>query len=297
MALPSKSDAEVLFQRTKQVALKQARKQLQRTEKLIAKRIAVLERCRSWGIEHHEALLLQSNLFSLKKGLSGIDIADWDAEGAMKHITLNPLVVPHEEIRVRFRTAKKLRLGEPHAVRQLELAEQLLVKCKQDIEELEKIETHETLVCWLDVKEGHPSSKKSHSKGENKEVKPYRSYKTEAGMDIWVGKNAKGNDKMTFHFAKGSDWWLHASDYPGSHVIIRCSKDTEPDVETLNDAAELALRFSKAKEMGEGGITLSQVKWLARLKTPGKVAVSKHRTLHAALDEHRWSRLQESSKS
>lgn len=41
-----------------------------------------------------------------------------------------------------------------------------------------------------------------------------------------------------------SDWWMHASGCPGSHVVIRCH-DQELHKEVVQDAAALAARQSK----------------------------------------------------
>ena len=42
------------------------------------------------------------------------------------------------------------------------------------------------------------------------------------GYTIFVGKNNKQNDTLTFKTATSNDLWLHAKNIPGSHVIIKC---------------------------------------------------------------------------
>ena len=41
------------------------------------------------------------------------------------------------------------------------------------------------------------------------------------GFEILVGKGSKDNDFLTFRVAKSIDLWLHAADYPGSHVVVK----------------------------------------------------------------------------
>jgi len=41
------------------------------------------------------------------------------------------------------------------------------------------------------------------------------------GIEILVGRNSRENDELTFHTAAPDDFWLHAGDYTGSHVVIR----------------------------------------------------------------------------
>ncbi len=41
------------------------------------------------------------------------------------------------------------------------------------------------------------------------------------GTLILVGKNNLQNDQLTMKTAKKTDYWLHAKNIPGSHVIIK----------------------------------------------------------------------------
>lgn len=66
------------------------------------------------------------------------------------------------------------------------------------------------------------------------------------GYDIYVGKNNYQNDELTFKVATGNDWWFHAKQMPGSHVIVKCNGE-EPPVRTFEEAGSLAAYFSKGK--------------------------------------------------
>ena len=46
--------------------------------------------------------------------------------------------------------------------------------------------------------------------------------------------------------ATGNDWWFHAKQMPGSHVILK-SGDTEPSDSAFEEAAALAAYFSKGR--------------------------------------------------
>lgn len=75
---------------------------------------------------------------------------------------------------------------------------------------------------------------------------PYRRYYSKNGVEIRVGKRASDNDQLTLNplHRDGTDWWMHASGCPGSHVVIRCP-DEVLDAEVKLDAAALAARHSK----------------------------------------------------
>jgi hypothetical protein len=85
-------------------------------------------------------------------------------------------------------------------------------------------------------------------KGPRQEAprKPYKRYYTINKTEIRVGKRAEDNDELSLRpeHRDGSDWWMHASGCPGSHVVIRCS-DQNLDEEVVKDAAALAARQSK----------------------------------------------------
>ena len=66
------------------------------------------------------------------------------------------------------------------------------------------------------------------------------------GFLIYVGKDAKSNDHLTFNIADNDDIWMHAKGVPGSHVVIKIN-DKYPTDFVLKHAAELAKKNSKAK--------------------------------------------------
>ena len=76
--------------------------------------------------------------------------------------------------------------------------------------------------------------------------KPYRRYYSFNNIEIRVGKKAEDNDQLTLspEHRDGSDWWMHASGCPGSHVVIRYGQQDLPR-EVIQDAAALAARQSK----------------------------------------------------
>ena len=75
-----------------------------------------------------------------------------------------------------------------------------------------------------------------------------RNFTSTEGFEILVGKGAKDNDHLTFRVAKSNDLWLHAADYPGSHVVVRSQNRQEIPPKTLLEAAQLAAFYSQARE-------------------------------------------------
>lgn len=76
----------------------------------------------------------------------------------------------------------------------------------------------------------------------------WRSYQVD-GWEILVGKGAAANDRLTFREAGKWDFWMHASGYAGSHVVVRNpdrAGSLPPQVAEI--AAQLAVWHSKARE-------------------------------------------------
>lgn len=58
---------------------------------------------------------------------------------------------------------------------------------------------------------------------------------------IYIGRNSKENDNITFNIANSNDTWMHVKDYAGSHILIKGQIDNE----VIQYAAKLAIENSK----------------------------------------------------
>ena len=86
--------------------------------------------------------------------------------------------------------------------------------------------------------------KRKFTKQKGKVLNKPLHYISSDGYHIYVGKNNIQNDELTFDFAVGNDWWFHAKDCPGSHVIVKTNGDELPD-RTFEEAGKLAAYYSK----------------------------------------------------
>lgn len=281
------------FQREQLALKREINRALKRAEKRHTKEQETLSNCLAWANIHHEALLIQSQLFRLRKGMHEVIVADWENDNRDHLIPLNPLLEPHLEVAKRFKKSRKLRTGIPHHQRILKEIEEEIQRYKSYLEQLETIDSQELLTAFR-KQIGFEQTPSSSVKTVSPRLLPFREYLSNTGIAIWVGKSSKGNDAMTFQHAKGSDWWLHVNDFPGSHVVIRVGKNQEPDPESLQDAMQLAIFYSKAKDQGSANVCVTQRKYVSRYgkDRPGTVHISKHRTLFAKLDPVRLKRLQ-----
>jgi predicted ribosome quality control (RQC) complex YloA/Tae2 family protein len=86
------------------------------------------------------------------------------------------------------------------------------------------------------------------------------------GFVIYVGKDAKSNDYLTFSLADKEDIWMHVKGVPGSHVIIRV-RENLPTESTIKFAAELAKKNSKASKEQSAKVVYCQRRFVK--KEPG----------------------------
>jgi predicted ribosome quality control (RQC) complex YloA/Tae2 family protein len=108
-----------------------------------------------------------------------------------------------------------------------------------------------------------------------------RRYRSSDGYEVLVGRAARDNDHLTFRIARPYDLWLHAADYPGSHVIVRNPSRKEIPQRTVIEAAQLAAHFSQAKRDAKVDVHYTERKFLTKPKgaQPGLVRMSSFRNL------------------
>lgn len=104
------------------------------------------------------------------------------------------------------------------------------------------------------------------------------------GFEILVGKRAQDNDTLTFRVARSLDTWMHASDYPGSHVVIRNPNRKDIPQRTLNEAAQLAAFYSGARELGKAAVNYTLKKFVNKPKraAAGLVSLASFKTLYVS---------------
>jgi predicted ribosome quality control (RQC) complex YloA/Tae2 family protein len=250
------------------------KKKLKKIDVQIERIVQDLQRCLHWEEVQHEAILLQSNLYKFKKGMSEITLEDWEKENEPRIFTFDPKREPHEEIVRRFKQSKKLRAGIVPLQKFLDKSKQNKNLLLERLNQLINSQTLEELKKFDLLVQFSPNKK-------DLKVLPYIEFFTESGSKIWVGKNAKSNDQLTFTLCNGADWWFHVSDFSGSHVILKNSKKgIDPDPQSIQDAAQLAITYSKAKKESNVSVSITQKKYISRLGKLGKVQLAKHKVMH-----------------
>ncbi len=175
-------------------------------------------------------------------------------------IPLDPDLTPQENAKKYFDKYNKLK-------RTYEALTELTSQVKDEIEHLESISTALDIALQeedlVQIKEELTESgyirRKGGSKKEKVTSKPFH-YISSDGFHMYVGKNNYQNDELTFKFATGNDWWFHAKNAPGSHVIVKCDGVDELPDRTFEEAGRLAAYYSKGREQDKVEIDYIQKK-------------------------------------
>ena len=98
------------------------------------------------------------------------------------------------------------------------------------------------------------------------EVKRFRIFKLDVGVEVWVGKDSAANDLLTFKFTKQNDLWFHVRGSSGSHTILKCDEDVEPGKEHIKIAASICAYYSKAKNARNVPVAYTEAKNVQKYK-------------------------------
>lgn len=271
--------------------LQAERKKLRRLEKNL---LGDLDRLARYKVEGHRGELLKTVLHQVRRGQPQVRAFDWSANEEVE-IPLDPRFGPQENLQRFFDRAKKAQRGEPQVEARLEGVWTRLAEIEARLESLEEAEV-DALRAELEAGrftlEGF-----DRVVGSQRTKRPLdkvaRRFDSVDGYEIRVGRSAADNDRLTLHFAKGDDLWLHARGTAGSHVVVRAIPGRTISEEAVLDAAHLAVHHSSAKRESKAEVIVAEVRFVKKTKgaPAGRVGVSTHRTLLVRMEPGRIDRL------
>lgn len=231
--------------------------------------------------------LILANAYQLNRG-DKILIAKnfYDENLAEVKIVLDPLLAPSDNAQKYFKRYNKAKAAVAHIEQQIEVAQ-------SETRYFEGLMTYLTSADIQDVYEiqdelrSRGCLKKRQEKKAKKAAKPnVDRYMTKNNIELVVGKNNLQNDYVTHKLGKRHEWWFHAKDMPGSHVLVRSSEDKLEETE-IRAAANLAAYFSKGKGSSSVAIDYTQIKNLKKVpgSASGFVTYDTYKTIYIDPDE------------
>ena len=212
--------------------------------------------------------ILTANLHRITKGQTFVDVEDfYDENMATVRVALSPLLSPQQNAAKYYKDYTRMKNAEKELTRQLQLGREELQYLQSVLEELNRAQTEAELeeIRRELQEQGYVKADSSKKRPKQGKLAPMRFESTD-GYPIYVGRNNKQNDELTFRLARKDDIWCHASKVHGSHVIISCG-GTQPPDDTVTQAAQLAAYYSEAAGGQNIAVDVTPVKQVK--KTPG----------------------------
>ena len=228
--------------------------------------------------------IVTANIHRIVKGSTIVRCEDfYDENMAEIDIPISPILSPQQNAAKFYKDYAKLKNAEKELTKQISLGEEELHYLKSVLEELNRADTEAELEeIRRELQDGgyiRPDAGKKRMK--QAKVAPMRFESTD-GYPIYVGRNNRQNDELTFKLARKDDIWCHASKVHGSHVIISCGGTTPPD-DTITQAAQLAAYYSETTAGQNIAVDVTPVKQVKKLPgaKPGMVIYHTYRTVIA----------------
>lgn len=189
--------------------------------------------------------LITANIYALRKGMDGCELADYTSEKAKTvRIPLDKTLTPAQNAQKYFkkynkqkRTLAAVAPQKAEALADLDYTQSMLSALARAENLLDLTETEEEL-----REAGLLPPVKKRAKAAP--AVPFRVFEKE-GFRIFAGRNNVQNDRL-LREAAPNDLWLHTQKYHSAHVLVRTEGKTVPDG-VLLCAAEICARFSDGK--------------------------------------------------
>ena len=226
--------------------------------------------------------IVTANIHKIKKGQTVVRCEDfYDEEMKEIDIPISPILSPQQNAAKFYKDYTKLKNAEKELTRQIEIGEGELVYLKSVLEELDRAGTEAELEeIRRELQEGGYVKADPGKKRMKQGKLPPMRFESTDGYPIYVGRNNRQNDELTFKLARKDDLWLHASKVHGSHVIISCGGTTPPD-DTITQAAQLAAYYSEHKGGQNLSVDVTSVKQVKKTPSgkPGMVIYHSYRNV------------------
>ena len=198
--------------------------------------------------------LITANMYMIKRGDTNVELVDYEAWDDDKAdfdrciIELDSKLTPSANAQKYYKKYNKTKTARIELTKQIEKGESELEYIYTVFDALTKAETAADLSEIREelYKSGYASKMKGYAAPKKQPAPVVAKFITTNGYTVYCGKNNIQNEYITQKLAEKNDYWFHAKNVPGSHVLL-VTNGEEPPAEDFTDAAEIAAYYSKAK--------------------------------------------------
>ena len=224
--------------------------------------------------------ILAANMHQIKYGMKKVTVFDFYNNQEIT-INLDPLLSPNDNLNFYYnkynkgkRTISALNLRFDDIQNEIKYFEEIkmFIEKENDFIGIEEIENELN----LSDNGNKIKNKIKLNKTKKRELLSF-DYK---GFQIFVGRNNKENEEISFSKGQPNDIWIHIKDIPGSHVLILRNNQELPE-DVLIYAANLACEYSKAKKGDKVTVDYCERKFIKKIKNskPGNVTYTNFHSL------------------
>ena len=226
--------------------------------------------------------IVTANIHRIVKGQTVLQAEDfYDEEMKVIDIPISPILSPQQNAAKFYKDYARMKNAEKELTKQIALGREELSYLQSVLDELNRAETEQELE---EIRQelqsgGYLRADSGRKRIKQSKLPPMRFVSTD-GYPIYVGRNNRQNDELTFKMARKDDIWLHAQKVHGSHVIIACAGAKVPD-DTVTQAAQLAAHYAESKGGQNIAVDVTPVKQVKKPAggKPGMVIYHSYRTV------------------
>ena len=219
-----------------------------------------LEECAKGEIYKKYGDLITANIYRLSRGDRFALLEDYEnmtEDGSFEQvkIELDNRLSPSANAQRYYKKYNKSKTAKTELSRQIDLGAEELDYIYTVFDSLTRAETPTDLAEIRDelYRAGYASKMKGYNERDKRKSNnvSYMQFVTDDGMTVLCGKNNLQNDYITHKLAAKTDYWFHAKQTAGSHVLL-VTDGKEPTDRDFTQAAEIAALYSKAEGQNIG---------------------------------------------
>lgn len=221
-----------------------------------------------------QADLLMAYLQAWQPGMQEIVLNDFTTGEPVK-IPLNPernAVQNAQALYKRHQKLKRSRAAVEPLLAEVEAEIHYLEQIEVAIAQIDHYETADDLTALHEIRDeliqqGYLEDPEQRNRSTTtEEVTRFRRYETPSGFEVWIGRNNRQNDQLTFRVATDYDLWFHTQEIPGSHVLLRLNPGAVPEEADLHYTANLAAYYSRARQSDQVPVIYTEPKHVYKPK-------------------------------
>lgn len=261
----------------------QMRRDIKREKKRLTRLQEDLEKAENADIYRQYGDLLYTYMTDLKSGHQEIELLDF--EGNKQTIPLKVHLSGKGNAKDYYKRYQKAKRSLDHLDREIKKSKDRLNYFETILSQSEWADLESLDEMIDELEEAHILKKQKRPIAKKHKKAP--SY-LEIKMDqyrIFIGRNNKQNEYVSFKIAKKEDLWFHVANAPGSHVVLKTDEDITDEM--IQNAAMLAAHFSKKRLSHKVEVHYLKAKNLEKIKgaSAGMVKMKDHHSIIVEIDE------------